>query len=219
MLVLYAVIDCIMLYRGSSFNTTVVRVGVASIFSILGWMCMLTGHSLRGLDRVFTVYPLIEIGRFFNNYNLLVTMKNSRRLQAASISIIILAIGYRFGNIALVNNRIVNPIFFLLMSIAGWFVLLSISDIIMKYTHIKSICELFSKRSIWIIGGHFLAFKIVTKIQIIVMGIEPFKLAAFPVLIEGYFWSTLYTIIGLLFPLLVGLAVDKFLLKEMHRVY
>ena len=105
------------------------------------------------------------------------------------------------------------------MSIAGWFVLLSISDIIMKYTHIKSICELFSKRSIWIIGGHFLAFKIVTKIQIIVMGIEPFKLAAFPVLIEGYFWSTLYTIIGLLFPLLVGLAVDKFLLKEMHRVY
>ena len=128
-LVLYAVIDYMILHKGLPFNAKIVRVSIAFAFSIFGCLCMLTGHSLKGMDRVFTVYPLIEIGHFFREHDILRVLKCTQKLQAASVSIVILAIGYQFGNIALVNNSIVNPVFFLLMSIAGWFVLLYFSII------------------------------------------------------------------------------------------
>ena len=66
---LYALVDFVLSYINTDFTKKLVRMSIFVLFAIIGWLCMLTGHALRGMDRVFTVYPLIEIGHFFREYN------------------------------------------------------------------------------------------------------------------------------------------------------
>lgn len=210
---LYALVDFVLSYINTDFTKKLVRMSIFVLFAIIGWLCMLTGHALRGMDRVFTVYPLIEIGHFFREYNIMNRLKGFQKVLTVLLSLIVLTIGYQFGNIALVNNEIVNPVFFLLMSIAGWFGLWIIATVVVRFEYSKILFELFSKRAVWIIGGHFLAFKIVTLVQIITMKIEFKNLATFPVCISGLGWSTFYTLVGLGCPLLIYFLYDKFVQK------
>lgn len=206
---LYALVDFTLLYVKSDFMKRIVRISIVILFAIIGWLCMLTGHALRGMNRVFTVYPLIEIGHLFRDYNIMNRLKPNQKMLTVLLSLITLMIGYQFGNIALVDNEIVNPGFFLLMSIAGWFSLWIIATVVVKFEFVKKTFELFSRRAVWIIGGHFLAFKIVTLVQIIAMKMDFINLAAFPVFMSGFVWSAFYTLVGLGCPLLICFLYAK----------
>ena len=202
-LILYAVLDYVLLSIEQIPIRRIVRVGVAIVSSLIGFVCMIKGYSFKGLSRVFTVYPLIEIGRIFKEDNIASGLTKMKMQVVGLISIALLGIGYQFGNISLVENQIVNPIFFLSMSVAGWFLMCNIAKLMLMSNHLKSFFELLSKQSIWIIGCHFLAFKVVTVIEIVIAGVDWIYLSAFPVFLHGFVWNIFYTIAGLGIPLLM----------------
>lgn len=178
------------------------RVLIAVMFSILGYICMINGYTLKGLNRVFTAFPLIEIGRAMNKYKLVEQHIKWRKVIGV-FSLLLVVIGHEIGNISLASNQIVNPVFFIIMSISGWYILLNVAYCVVKIKKVKGICTNLSKNSIWIIGTHFLAFKLVSLIQIELLDLDFVYLSAFPVLVSGFMWGLLYTLVGLAMPMLL----------------
>ena len=178
---------------------------VAVLLLMMGYYCHLAGRSFWGLNRVFSVYILIHLGVVFRKYDLKrFFVKYWKCNIAVVVSFLILLAGYGRGYISLVSNDIENPIFLIMMSCAGWVLLFSISKMLAdcKFIFNKQIAYL-SMHSVSIIGLHFLSFKLVNYIVVLVNGMELYMVAGFPVNIQTGAWWILYTIAGLCIPLLL----------------
>ena len=100
------------------------------------------------------------------------------------------------------GNVIENPVFFLVMSMAGWNLIYLISYVLECCQFIGNrFLTYISEHSVWIIALHFLSFKLVNLLEIYIYGYEPYYLAAFPVLNSARLWWLLYTIVGVVIPL------------------
>lgn len=118
------------------------------------------------------------------------------------------------GKIQLNVGYIENVAFFALSSLLGW-ILVYIVSINSKW--IASCVEYIGKHSVWILGLHFLSFKIVTIVYLKIVPESEFTLAAYPVVYENNILWITYTLVGIIAPLLVGDIWHKLfaLLKRM----
>ncbi len=177
---------------------------VSAVLLILGYICFLSNRQLHGLSRCFSVYCLIYIGYMIKNKKIMDKICYSKKKVICGIivSFVILLLGYHRGNIAIDGNVIENPVFFLVMSMAGW-------NLVYLIAYALECCQFvgnrfltyISEHSVWIIALHFLSFKLVSLFEIYFYGYEPYYLAAFPVLSGAGLWWLLYTIVGLVIPL------------------
>lgn len=120
----------------------------------------------------------------------------------AGVSFISLCVGYHRGYIALDGNHIDNPLFFLLMSSSGWFLLYAIAVLMEKHrTWINEALIYISRHSVVIVALHFLAFKIVNIIIVECLNMPKYMIAAFPVLTTDGTWWMFYFIVGVVVPL------------------
>ena len=210
-LVIYAMAEYFIIHVTKNPGKRVLLQTLLSIILLtFGWVCDLCNISLGGLNRVFSVFILVHMGFLMKQYEILNSIFDKcNSILVLVCSIIILCLGYKYGTIGIVDNNIGNPLFFLVMSLAGWMMLFSIVKILNKYNIlINSILVYIGQKSIPIIALHFLCFKIVNYISVIVYGMENYMVAAFPVLMTTEMWWVLYVFVGISVPLILRYFSD-----------
>lgn len=175
----------------------------AILLLIIGYYCSLTGKKLHGFNRVCSVYILVYLGSLIKQKNVMEKLGAHNWLfPLAGVSFISLCVGYHRGYIALDGNHIDNPLFFLLMSSSGWFLLYAIAVLMEKHrTWINEALIYISRHSVVIVALHFLAFKIVNIIIVECLNMPKYMIAAFPVLTTDGTWWMFYFIVGVVVPL------------------
>lgn len=124
------------------------------------------------------------------------------------VTFIFLAILNLFGTVDLATAVYTSPLFFIVASLSGWFMLYSFSKIILNANVLCTILVYLGKNTICIVGLHFLAFKLFTYIRIILYSMPAECLSDFPVLGNvpnpGGSWWIGYTIFGVVTPLMIN---------------
>ena len=106
--------------------------------------------------------------------------------------------------ISMIENVFPNPLYFLVASLAGWFFIADLSRLLMLCKRLKELFCTLGKYSLYIMCLHMGAFKIVTWIECIVYGWDMQNLSAYPTLYSASGWWCLYTVVGVIFPVLCG---------------
>lgn len=123
----------------------------------------------------------------------------------------------KYGSISYDSNQYPNIFFFLVAATAGWFLCWGTAGCMEKY--LPQLIKLFSyvgTRTIEILFLHFLCFKLVSYIYILVNDLEMYMLASFPVLTNR--WWPIYWIVGIVGPLAFG-VIYGYLKDKMKNKY
>ena len=114
----------------------------------------------------------------------------------------------RYGSVSLNVNHFTDPLFLILCSLVGWFWLYALGEIVKASKLLNNALTCLSKSSLFILFLHFLGFKFVTAIQLLVYKEPAYLLASFPILHKEGLWWIAYTIAGVLFPVGVKYVFD-----------
>lgn len=183
--------------------------GVAALF--VGHILQKKAISLEGFwTPAITGYSLYVLGFYLRCLPKKITVL----LEKAKYVIIVagfplLFIAQKYGSISLNVNHFENPLFLIGCSLLGWFWLQAWAQVIEKTKHLKNFTVYLSKSSLFILFLHFLSFKAVSAIQILIYQENPYMLASFPILRRDGFWWVAYTIAGVLIPVAVKYGWDK----------
>lgn len=219
-LIAYAIVDYI-IKKFFKFKKNSKRICIQFLVAIsclmVGYLCHKFGNNLRGLARVFSIYPLIFIGDSIRYFQIMecffgktTQTKNIFRIFVITgAAVIVLLVAYPRGHISLDGNNVENPIFYLSVSIAGWIMLYGIALLLQKVQFKgNKIIAYISKHSVPIIALHFLSFKLINLIVVILKGQDLYMIAAFPILMTQKMWWLAYMIIGLIFPLSIDYLLN-----------
>lgn len=212
-LVMYAGVDFILNRIKNQKAIGIIKGFIAVILLFMGYYCSLNGMMLRGISRAFSVFILLYIGehlRCFKRYTDRVNSSVYKEIFLSVISIAILLIAHSYGEIDLSSNSIENPLFFLVVSLVGWFLMYSIASVILRLNgKLPSAISYISMHSVSIIALHFLCFKIVNVIAVFATSQKMYMVASFPVLMYSGIWWIAYTVVGIGTPLLINLVFWK----------
>ncbi|WP_338433468.1 acyltransferase family protein [Clostridium tyrobutyricum] len=119
-----------------------------------------------------------------------------------------LIISDNYGSIDIISRKYTNPIFFIITSLLGIYLTIYVSKYLDKFK--AGLLKYVGKCTISIMALQFLAFKIISLIQIKVYGYPYHMLAKFPILNSNGIWWILYSIVGIAVPILIQrYIVDK----------
>lgn len=204
-LIFYAIVDLILSRLVNENMQRIIKGILGIILLLIGYCCCLKGLMLKGLSRVFSVYILIYVGENLRNINRRITCIESslyKEILMVVLSAGMLLIAQSYGNIDLSSNSIENPIFFLTVSLLGWFLLYGISALLLRTKCIAvNAISYISVHSVSIIALHFLCFKLINVIVVFMTGQEKYMIASFPVLMYSGVWWLAYTVVGICIPL------------------
>lgn len=179
---------------------------ISLAFLAIGYICQINSISLKGFDKTFSVYILIHIGRMLKQFGVMEKLKDifhgNGNIVMLLLGFVVLLCGYHRGYISIGSNNIENPLFFIVMSFAGWLLLYGMAGILQKISvRLTNLLSYISIHSVPIISLHFLSFKVINVIAVMIYGFESYMVAAFPVLMRTGAWWILYTIAGVFIPL------------------
>lgn len=164
---LYAIIQIVM----KKLKIEKFHIIVSLCLLIAAWIAKETGFMkdfplTKQAIIIFETEILFTLGVYFQKYFLSKyrQMKRQHQIAVFSISFIILLFLNRFGSISIASSRIVNPAFYLISSILGFFLLLSFAFLI-KDIKISIFFHTVGKNTLPILALHTLCFKVVTFIQ------------------------------------------------------
>ena len=206
----YCVIDFFIKRVLKVNNTLKMQIIISVIFLGLGYWCYLTGFSFAGIDKVLSYYFLFHGGFLIKQHGISNrAMTEFKHCIIFTISFIILLICNKIGEISLNINSYENPIFFLIVSFVGWQFLYEIAYFVKKIIPLKNLMVCIGQNTMAVVILHFLCFKIVSYIGVLVKG-EPLCLvAAYPILYSGGFWWVFYLAVGLGVPVFLSIAWKK----------
>ena len=212
----YCVIDYL-IKKIVSGNGIIIAQGIVAILLLaLGYYCHLTGMTIAGLSKMCSYYCLFYLGYVIKCYKLSSReKKNSVHVLVFGFSFIILIVASKFGSIALATNDYVNPLYLLLVSLVGWQWIYELSWMIKQINLIAGWMVCFGQNTLMVVILHFLCFKIVNYVGVLINGWPLCCVAAFPILCKGGVWWGGYTIIGVLIPIGVSLMWKK--MKKLNR--
>lgn len=221
-LAIYAIIDYIIkLFIKTRIAHLVLQGIIALLLSSIGFYCSLKDLFTNSWGRVASVYILIYIGVILKELDIIDKLFSISRKWIVNICIVlantaIIIMCYQLiGTVAINKNSYVNPLFFVCVSLVGWFLVQSLSNILIYLNlRINRLIEYISRRSVSIIALHFLCFKIVSYLGIVYYGMDQRYLAAFPYLFKNGLWWLLYSIVGIVVPL----GIDWVYLKTKRLV-
>ena len=107
-------------------------------------------------------YNLFILGRLIRLLYEKINSGQIYKLIVMCSSFVILIILNGFGSIELLECRIQNPSFYIIVSYLGFIMLLFVSDILKGFTIIMKVLSFIGQKTIWILGLHFFIFKLVT---------------------------------------------------------
>lgn len=218
-IVLYAIVDYFLRVI-LKIKKTMLWQGILSVLLLIcGYICSILELNLFGFARVLSVYYLIYLGYFIRQKQTMTLLnKNYKYIVCTLICCVMISLGSWFGSISVVENKYVNPIFFIIMSISGWCVLWCLAKFFIRYNFFtNNALAYLSKHSVSVIGLHFLCFKTVNFIIVSIYNFELYRIAEFPVLTDSGFWFIAYILAGIGIPLILQWIYHKFADKiNMH---
>lgn len=225
--VLIAYIVCEFLLKKSFSKTSTVicmQTVISVIFLVFGYICMLNDITVKSFDKTLSVYILIHIGRVLRHFSGMERLKKVfwGNFAMLIVGIIVLLCGYQRGYISIASNDIENPLFFIIMSMAGWILLYGVAGIIDSLSQgTVDTLSYISIHSVPIISLHFLSFKVISLIAVAVYEFDWYMIAAFPVLMRTGAWWILYTVAGVGIPLIcqyIMLNTLNILKKQFYKM-
>lgn len=170
------------------------------------WMTESASQIVRwiGGPVVLTAYALMHLGALLRHFDLAVERLGRRWMfvVACVCSVVLLEL-MRRGNVYLVNNRYPSILFLVLSSLCGWYLLMSISQV-EWFGRIGAVYV--GRHTMPLLIFHFLAFKLVTAVGVLVAGEPLSRIGAFPVLNYGFWWGLAYAFFGVGIPLVINAA-------------
>lgn len=160
-----------------------------------------------GLESFFAGYYAFLLGVFFRKIDIF-TILNKFKNVLLVVTFVLLTILNNFGTIQLNVGHIENILFYTLVSILGWCFIASLSTTISSI----NLCKFFvyvSQKSLWIIGLHFLSFKLVSLCIIVFKQGILSELAYYPTINQLQYVWLLYTLVGILVPLVIEKKFEK----------
>lgn len=159
---------------------------------------------------IFETEILFCIGNNIKNCKLIRDIPTLWVIIVLGVCFLFLGILMSFGRISIASNIITNPIYYIIVSVLGWYFVWSLSKLI-SLCNLKKFFLFCGNKTIPILVLHKLAFKLVTLIQYFVSTEKDFVvLALFPVFKNNLLWSFLYVLVGVGIPLLFSLIFGRF---------
>lgn len=130
-------------------------------------------------------------------------------IPAVIVSAVVLFFAEKIGHISLGSNAYPSPLFLLGCTGVGIMFLLGAADLLCRVRFVKEAMVYIGQHTMFILFLHFLAFKSVNLLQVLVYRKEWYELAAFPTLEHRYGWWLAYTVAGIGIPLAVQVAWEQ----------
>lgn len=106
------------------------------------------------------------------------------------------------------NGTMTNVTGYVVATLAGFVFCMSLSKIVLRYHVADKLLVYIGQNTMPILVLHLLVFKVVTVLQIIMIGgqgqLPSFALASFPVLLSNGVWPYIYTVVGIAGSLLLN---------------
>ena len=130
-------------------------------------------------------------------------------LFLVSLSGLLVLFSITKSEVRLINNEIINPVYYFLASIFGWKFVEQLANF-SRNSRVAKVCfENLGKYSLSIMCFHFLAFKLAAMIQCAFNGKSISLISNFPVAMNSNEGWVLYTAIGVTVPLIIGIVWDQ----------
>lgn len=187
---------------------------------ICGIIFLFLGDFLAGKGCVF---PL-NIHSCFSNYALLVLgsvlkrvsewipkekVKTISHVLCGVISLFIIFIATSYGTVNTNSGEYTSISFFLIVSIAGWCFVYSLSCLMAQIKKMRDVLKYLGEHSIIILFGHFISFKLVTLVEVIILKLPLYRLASFPALYTKHGLWFVYILVGVGIPSMLYWCYQK----------
>lgn len=157
-----------------------------------------------GVNTFFSSYLLYGIGVYLRKgYFQKLFLQEERGINHILVAIVcalILIIANQFGTVAMASGMITNAVFFMIVSVAGYVLVYTISIVIP--IRLKRAFVYIGQHSIMILLLHLLAFKLISWLYVVIANKPMIYLAVFPSIRNVDCLWVLYTISGIAIPLL-----------------
>lgn len=171
------------------------------------------------LSTVFSVYILFCFGIY---YNKIVMEKLANECQPKKIHrilffflcIVLLGVMNMLGNVELSMNQYESICFLLIASILGWTILVEVASII-KISRIRKVLSIIGQNTVCILFLHFLVFKLINVLQVVVYGMPFYRIAGYPTLYSDRGWWIMYTTVGIIVPV----GIKQVMKRLLNRYY
>ena len=201
------------LFKKLNFNDTlfsVLNLLICSVCLVIGGVMQHYNFNTYSIGTMFTCVALFYVGTLFRQFSNINVINNCSFI----CSLIVLFVGnYYHLKVAISTNIYPNIPVLLLLSVAGYIVIIHISAFLNNVEYINKLLVLVGQNTMPIILMHFLAFKVVSYIQICLYGLPKFYLASFPILYNKPYWFIFYTIAGIFIPITLNFWMKKFFAK------
>lgn len=214
--VLYCCIDYVIKKVTVSKKANFLLQGAVSIvFLAVGYRCALT-DSIWGVNRVLSYYCLFYLGAVVRELQKTVRTEKYHYWKMV-VAFLILVLCNQIGSIALDENRYENPVFLLVVSICGWVLLYEVAQELKKKKLLADAIVCCGQNSMAIVVLHFLCFKIISLVGVVVYNQPREGIAAFPVLYEQGAWWIAYMFAGIIAPVFLSVMWKKLKGKQEKR--
>ena len=189
----------------------VFRTIVAVIFIVIGYIMYLHSFNSLQIGTVCTCMGTFHIGNQLKGKMSIKSPKTLSGIVLVSVLFLCLMLGVSNIEIRVIDNVIVNPIYYVFSSLAGWFLIFSISRFVVKLSLIKRIFVCIGKNSLYVLCMHLVCFKLVAYIHCLFQNIPIENVSNFPVVNNSGFWCIAYTLIGLIIPIVIVYLIRQLL--------
>lgn len=201
----YVLVDYIAKKIFISEKSVIVFQGCISFICLLiGFFMSINGIEVMAIDIAMSTYFMFYLGHLFSR--LILPNKQWLNIIIFLCCAILLYVMGSFGSISVGNNEYENPLFLIVCSVLGWFMLKSISSLLVQVPVLKDILVVVGQNSLAIVIFHFLAFKIVNVIYVLVMEYPLYCVAGFPVSTNKGLWWIAYVVVGVTVPVLLSMG-------------
>ena len=211
---LYAAVEFLLKKLRRDCDTLIPQGFLSGVLLWLGWQAQRAGWNVWGLGIMCSCYGLFYLGTVLRRVQRDHGPVRSA-LCCAGAFVVLLVLG-QFGSVGLAANSYTSPIYLLLASLAGWMLVYEGAHLLALVPALGRAFSALGRATMPIVILHFLAFKLVTYLGLLVTGGESYLLAAFPIYFTGGLWWVAYTTAGLALPLAAGALWHK-LKKAVRR--
>ncbi len=212
--ILWAIL--LFIFKNQHFKNKLLIISLVScLMLVFGYFLNVKNITLKfGLSSVCTCFFMFSVGCLFRIYY----KKISNFLYGSLYKSILCIIGNIFilfwvghyEHVAIAVNKYNNPLLLIIVSISGWFLIWSIAELLNNFTWNQKIVYI-GQHTLPILFLQFLAFKLVTLIQIQIFHLDSYHLASFPTYRTDSGWWILYTFAGITVPLLTEYIFRMFI--------
>ena len=180
----------------------------------LGFVFHLSDFNIGGCGTALSVIAFLEIGRRLNSESLVRWMKRCSSLKLIGICFFMFAVLVLLGmyeSVLLNENSYKCVITMILCGCVGWLLLYLLAYMICKtFLETRMILAYVGRNTIPILCLHFLSFKVISSIQVLIYKSDVCNIASFPVYLRTDLWWIADTIVGVILPLVLNEIHVKF---------